>query len=533
MMGSTPSTPGPMTAKPGPDGVIDSAGPYALRRLTVIEYQNTVRDLVGITLTDEDRRSFAADQVLSGGFGSGAALVTSVDSRQFLDVSTKVADAAVADLAKLMPAGCAAPAAGGEADCVNKFVGQFGLRVFRRPLNQVETTSLVGLYNKLRGGDVGATFPEAMHDLVLAMLQAPQFLYRWELDGAPIKDGDLIKFGPYEMASRLSYFLWASMPDEALFEAARSGGLDKPEQIVAQAQRLLKDDRAKNGLNDFHMQWLGLYGVEDLEKDPTFTTYSQDVARAMLTETATFVDATLFGPQATGKLEDLFTSSTSYINEALAKHYGVTGITGAAFQKAQLNPAQRSGFLTQGAYLAKHAKEVDSFPIARGLHVLRSILCQEIPDPAFALPPPPEPMQGVTTRKLYENFTAAAECQACHKQINGVGYGFENYDAAGGWRDKEENQTVDSSGSVVLPSGTLTFKNGLELVKQLSTSPEARDCVARNWMRSMLRRDERPVEAGSLKAVEKAFASSGYDLRTLIVGLTGTRAFTHRNPSGN
>jgi hypothetical protein len=162
--------------------------------------------------------------------------------------------------------------------------------------------------------------------------------------------------------------------------------------------------------------------------------------------------------------------------------------------------------------------------------VLRSVLCQEIPGPMIMLPPAPEQMKGVTTRKLYADFTKDSACQACHAQINGVGFAFENYDAAGAYRDKEEGQVVDASGSVDLPSGKITFKNGIELVKALATTPEVRECVARNWMRSLLRREELKVEEGSLKAVRQAFASSSYDLRALVVGLTKTRAFTHRNP---
>jgi hypothetical protein len=207
-------------------------------------------------------------------------------------------------------------------------------------------------------------------------------------------------------------------------------------------------------------------------------------------------------------------------------------VTGDAFKKVDLNPLQRAGILTQGAFLTKHSKEVDSFPIARGVYVLRNVLCQEIPEPNIQLPPPPEQMQGVTTRRMYEDFTKAAACQVCHGKINSVGFAFENYDAVGGFRDKEENQVVDATGKIDLPSGTVTFKNGVDLVKTLSKSPELRDCVARNWMRALLRRYERPEEAGSVKAVGAAFAASGYDLRSLIVGLTKTRAFTHRSPIG-
>jgi hypothetical protein len=523
----------PPTAQPGPDGVIDSAGPNALRRLTVLEYANTIRDLLGITLTDAERRAFAADQVVGGGFEIGAALVNSVDSRQFLDVATRIADTATADLAKLMPAGCGAPAAGAEQDCFNKFVDQFGLRAFRRPLAADELGRFGALYGKLRGGDVGATFPEAVHDVLLGMLQSPEFLYRWELQGEPIKDGNLIKFGPYEIASRLSYFLWSSMPDDQLFAAAKSGALGNPDQIATQARRLLADERAKEALHDFHMQWLGLYGVDEIEKGDVYSDYTPDtIGKAMIQETAAFVDATMFGPQATGKLDELFTSKSSYLNEALAKHYGVKGVTGANFRKVDLDPTQRAGILTQGAFLTKHSKEVESFPIARGVYVLRQVLCQEIPEPNIQLPPPPEQMQGVTTRKLYEDFTKAAACQACHGRINAVGFAFENYDAVGGYRDAEEGQKVDASGSIDLPSGRIDFKNAVDFAQSIAKSPELRDCVARNWMRALLRREERPIEGGSLKAAGQALAGSSNDLRALIVALTRTRAFTH-HAAGN
>jgi hypothetical protein len=514
-----------------PDGTINSAGPYALRRLTVLEYSNTIRDLLGVNLADTDRRGFSADQVVHGGFASGAALVTSVDSRQFLDVSVKVAEAATKDMAKLMPAGCATPAAGAEEACIPKFLEQFGLRAFRRPVTAAETGTFVGLYKQLRT-DPAVTYTDAVQDVVLAILQSPEFLYRWELDGQPIVESNgLIKFGPYEVASRLSYFLWATMPDEALFMAAKSGALSTPEQIGAQAQRMLKEDKAADGLRDFHMQWLALYGVDELEKDSIFTTYSPEVAKAMLAESSAFIDSVLRGPQATGKLEALFTSSTSFINEDLAKHYGVTGVTGADLKKTDLNPAQRAGILTQGAYLARHSKENDSFPIARGVHVLRQILCQDIPEPMLTLPPAPEQKQGVTTRKMYTDHTAAVACQACHAAINGVGFAFENYDATGAYREKEEGQTVDASGALELPSGKITYKNAIDFVQAIAKTPEARECLARNWMRALLRRDESNLESGSLKAITNAFASSNYDMRELVIALTKTRAFTHRNPT--
>ena len=184
------------------------------------------------------------------------------------------------------------------------------------------------------------------------------------------------------------------MPDDELFAAAKSGGLDRPEQIAAQAERMLKDERAKDGLRDFHLQWLGIYGVDELEKDDIFTTYSPEVAKAMLAETAAFVDATLFGRaghrQARGAahLEHLLRERAA--GQALRRRRGHRR---RPSRRSSSNPAQRAGILTHGSYLARHSKEVDSFPIARGVHVLRQVLCQEIPEPNIELPPAPEQKQ--------------------------------------------------------------------------------------------------------------------------------------------
>ena len=533
--GSGPNPTGggpPPEIAPGPDGVVDAAGPYTLRRLTVLEYSNTLRDLLGVALSEEERRALGVDQVLEGGFRRGSAVVTTVDSRLLLDTSTKVAGTAAADMDRLMPAGCGAPTAAAEQECIGKFIEEFGLRAFRRPVSSEETAAFMDLYGKLRGADVGTSFQEAVHDILVAVLQSPEFLYRWELDGEPIKDGDLIKFGPYEVASRLSYFLWASMPDEDLFAAAKAGELITPEQIGAQAERMMKDERAKDALRDFHMQWLGIYGVDEIEKGDIYMNYTPEViGRAMMAETAAFVDATLFGDGASGMLSDLFTSSRSFVNGPLAEHYGLSGVSGDALAGVEHDSTKRAGILTLGAFLTKHSKEVESFPIDRGVYVLRNVLCQEIPEPQIELPPPPEQTMGVTTRKLYEDFTAAPACKACHGAINAVGFAFENYDAVGGFRSMEEGQPVDSSGSLDLPSGKLTWQNGIEFVHAVAKSPELSECVARSWMRYLLRRQEHEHEAGSLKAIREAFASADFDMRALIVGLTKTRAFTHYNPA--
>jgi hypothetical protein len=507
------------------------AGPQALRRLTLLEYANTIRDLLGEKTPPTRGGGFSIDINSAGGFLNGAKITSSVDAKQFTDASDRLAASAAGHLADLLPRGCPpAPAPAAEEGCARQFIKQFGQRAYRRPLTAFEDTALFDYYKALRGPDVAAPFADAIKELIAGIIQTPQFLYRWELGEPPIKDGPLYRLNNWEIASRLSYFLWASMPDEALFTAAQNGELQNLDRIAVEARRMLKDPKARDAVGDFHLQWLDVQGLPDLQKDPVFASYTPETAQSMLNETAEAVNAILLGPQATGKLADLFSSPTSFIDARLAKVYGVMNVTGDNLRSAALNPAQRAGLLTNGSFLASHADADVSHPVKRGVHVLRQVLCIDIPDPdGLEIPDLPAPKPGQTTR---ERYTAHEQgfCASCHSRIDGVGFAFENYDATGGFRTTEQNKPVDSSGAVALPSGEIKFDKGIDFIKALATTKELRDCVARQWLRYVLRRTEVPEEAGSLKALATAFEGSGFDVRELLVAFTKTRAFTHRKP---
>src|SRR4029453_7626413 len=185
----------------------------------------------------------------------------------------------------------------------------------------------------------------------------------------------------WEIASRLSYFLWASMPDGALFTAAQNGELQNLDRIAQEARRMLADPKAKDAIRDFHLQWLDIEGLPDMQKDPSFTAYSPETAQSMLNETAELANSILFGAQATGKLTDLFSSPASFIDPRLARGYGAGNVPGNELQRAALNPAQRAGILTHGSFLAAHADQDLSHPVRRGVSVLGS-------EPRAASPPP-------------------------------------------------------------------------------------------------------------------------------------------------
>jgi hypothetical protein len=511
----------------------NAAWPAVFRRLTLTELQNSLRDLLGEAMS-MSTTDLAPDSGTNVGFGMGAKFTNSVDAGNFYNVSDKVVSSAVTHLATLVPMSCnlAAPAPAEQETCVKAFIEKFGLRAFRRPLLETEKNEALALYKALRAADASTTMSEAIAGLIKGIIQSPQFLYHWELGDVAQRDGALVKFGDYEIASRLSFFLWATIPDDKLFTAAAAGQLTDPKNIEAQARRMLGDNRARDGIADFHVQWLEINGLPGLTKDASYTKYNAAVGQAMIDETIAFSNSVLWGPNATGKLQDLFTSSSSFMNGPLAALYGVAGVTGDKMVPAKLNPQQRAGILTQGSFLASHADGDFSHPVRRGVTILRHVLCQDIPQPDnIMVPPLPERPMNVTTREFYsQHSTFGVICSSCHNAIDPMGFAFENFDAVGQYRDTEIGKPVDASGTLKLDSGDLKFSNAVEMTTKLAQTPELRDCMARHWLRYLLRRQEAKEEKGSVDGLMKAFEQSKWDLREMLVSLTTTRAFTHRQP---
>jgi hypothetical protein len=535
--GTTPPTttgtnPGGTTNPPGgtgpttPTAATDTPAALPLRRLTTVEYANTIRDLLGVTVPAS--AGFATDlDSYESGFGRGAGISTGTDARQFFDTSEQVAGLALPRLTALLP--CQAlPTARAEQDaCARDFIGKFGLRAYRRPLNADEVADLQKLYDADRA--LGNDFSDGIAAVLSGILQSPYFLYRWELNGPPTRDANLIRFNSYEVASRLSYYLWATMPDDQLFTAAAANQLTTPAQIEQQARRMMADNRFKDTIRSFHTQWLNLT-VTGLQKDPSYTAWTPAVAAAMLDETAEFANHILFGAGATGKVEELLTSSTSFVTSDLAKVYGAT-VSGPGSAPVMLDPKQRAGIFTQAAFLASHANPDTDHPIRRGVEILRHAFCVDIDIPKDIMVPTVDQKSGQSTRETYSMHATDPKCTGCHAMIDPLGFAFEHYDAIGQWRDTDANKPVDSSGKDTIGNVSLDFQDAVGLARQLSTAPAVRNCMTNEWLRYMVRRHEDNGDAASLQAANDAFAKSSYDLRELIVNLTRTRAFTHRSPS--
>jgi hypothetical protein len=533
--GSDPGVPGgtPGTT-PGGTGAPNAPaepGTAPLRRLTIKEYTNTVRDLLGSGTAA--RGTLSVDQDTAG-FTVGGPVSTTIDASRLLDSADQLATAAAAKISSLVSCPNLAPDPAAEATCAKTFIQQFGKRAFRRPLDNDEVADLMTVYTAHRDAAIGSAFPDAIRSVVAAMLASPFFLYRAELGSAkPLRDGAFVRFNPYEIASRLSYSLWATMPDDALFAEADAGRLTTPAQIEAQARRMLKDPRVADTIADFHRQWLEIDTFEtEPPKDARFKEYTPQLVQAMMAETTSFVNDLFIGPQATGSLEKFFTATTTKVDPALAKLYGVTNVpAGTGPQVVNLNPKERAGILTQAGYIAMHSDLAESHPVRRGAAMMRRVFCTEITPPAnMDVGEAKAPAPGLTTRERYAEH-ALQPCATCHRLTDPIGFAFENYDAIGAYRATEQGKAVDASGVMDFPSGQVKFQNAVELAKQLPQVKEVQQCMATQWLRYMLRRNEFAGDQAALQLAAEAMNKSSFDMREMLVALITSRAFTHRTPS--
>ena len=530
---TTPGKPGGVT-NPGlggnggmDPGVVDpmAAGPMPVRRLTAHEYKNTIRDLLGAEAPTSLDLSSERDPSI--GF-QRPGVVSTLEMQRLADSAQAIAAWAIKNIATLVPCTPGAPAE--EAGCARKFVEQFGARAYRRPLARDEADRLMAVYESGRGA-LAMAFPEAIGLTLEAMLQSAPFLYRWELGpNTPQKEGQVLRLGPYEVASRLSYFLWSSMPDKPLFDAAAAKQLDTPAQIEAHVRRMIQDPKAREGIGHFVDEWLDLEALADRDKDPKlYPEYTEALKTAMRAETRAFVAEVLFAGD--GKLSTLLGASFSVVDEALAKLYGKTGVTGTALKRVDLDPKQRSGLFTQASFLAMTGSPEGSNPVVRGRDIYLYSLCKQLPPPPPEVPTPQPASTGGTTRQRFVEHASNACATGCHKLFDAFGFAFENYDGIGRYRSMENGQVVDASGEVDLDGVTRKFTDARSLSEIMASSGETQRCFATQWLRFAFRRAESPEDRASLDTIADRFAKSSLDIREMLVALATSRTFRYRSPN--
>ncbi len=411
------------------------------------------------------------------------------------------------------------------ADCVQSFIVDFGKRAFRRPMLPAEVEGFRQLYDK---AEPSLGYAASIGLVLEAMLQSPQFLYRVEAPIAPTPATGAVMLGGYELASRLSYFLWNTMPDDELFRAAAMDELKTSTQIEGQVRRMLESPKARAMVKDFHRQWLDLDRFDGLARD------GSDLDTKELTDSwkqslLSFVDFVYWG--GTGSLEELFSSDLIFVNPTLSQLYQLPSDGGTGFTGVEM-PNERAGLLTQPALMALLSHADQSSPIQRGVFIRSQFLCAPpAPPPPTVNNTPPDPDPTLTTRERFAIHTEQPACAGCHELIDPLGFGLENYDQFGRYRSEENLLPIDASGAVVAapdPSLDGPFANPFELAQRLAGSDVVRDCLATHWYRFAMGRVEQDSDSCSLDQVRTHFAESGGDLKELLVAITLSDAFRYR-----
>lgn len=527
--GSTPTNPNgtpPPTdpSKPAPTAPTDPGDPgrVSLRRLNRAEYNNTVRALLGTSLTPAD--GFDADLAGFGYDNNGdVQLLTTLQVEQYGSaaeaLATELVAAGMDKVATAARVNACNPTASG---CIRELIGGLARRAWRRPVAPDEIDRVMRLADRAR--ERGEDVTTQLRFAVTGVLASPHFIFRVELDPATPAARPL---DGHEIASRLSYLLHRSMPDDALFAAAEAGRLATATDVKREAERLLADPRGSELVTGFVSQWLDINSLtlHEIDAAKLGTTWSRELAASMQAETTGMFAAMLAGNLP---VSELLTARWSMLDARMARHYGLPG-GGEQPARVELTGDRRRGLLTHASILTATSNPDRTSPVARGAWVMTHLLCAPPPPPPPDVPalPEEEPDKPLTAREQLAAHRADPGCAACHKLMDPIGLGLENYDAVGRWRDTELGLKIDASG--VLPDGA-TFAGATELAAILTKDPRVADCVARNLYTYALGRlpADGSVDAQYVARIVSQAGGSGVRLRDLVLGIVTSDPFRMR-----
>jgi mono/diheme cytochrome c family protein len=409
-------------------------------------------------------------------------------------------------------------------DCARKIVSDFGSRAFRRPLTPQEVTRYTQLIAQVRGQ--GDSFEEAVCIAVQGMLVSPHFLFRIERDPAATQDAAGHLISQYELASRLSYFLWSTLPDETLRQCAAQQTLRQPAVLKAQIQRMLKDPRSNALAENFEGQWLQIRALESAKPDRgRFPDFDDYLRMSMRQETQMFFENVIREDRS---IVDLLVGKYTFLNERLAGFYGIPGVEGPAFRRVELVDSPRGGILTQASVLTVTSYPNRTSPVLRGKWILENIL--NAPPPA---PPPGIPALDVSNvgteaslRQQLEAHRKNPTCASCHARMDPLGFGLENFDAVGAWRAGDGKFPIDASGA--LPDGrTFRGPDGLKTILKADRDAFAQ-CLTSKLLTYALGRGLENYDRATVKEITHKLAANDYRFSNLVLEIVGSRPFQMR-----
>ena len=421
-----------------------------------------------------------------------------------------------------------APSPGTDAaPCAREILSTLARRAYRRPVTQADLDVLLPFYED---GAAQGGFERGIQHALERMLVSPEFLFRIERDpeeavaGAPYRIGDL------ELASRLSFFLWSSIPDDELLDRAVAGELRDPAVLEAEVRRMLADERSRALVDNFAEQWLYLRDVEAKEPDPGFFPgFDENLRQAFMRETALFIDSVLREDRS---VSELLTADYTFLDERLAKHYGIPHVYGSHFRRVSLADTERRGLLGQGGILTLTSYATRTSPVLRGKWILENLLASPPP------PPPPDiPALAETTddgaalsmRAAMERHRANPACASCHAQMDPLGFALENFDAVGRWRARgESDERIDATG--ILPDGT-AFEGPNGMRQALLRNPERFVAtVAEKLLTYALGRNLESYDMPAVRAIVRGAAVDDHRFSSLVLGIVQSTPFQMRMP---
>ncbi|MEZ4232831.1 MAG: DUF1592 domain-containing protein [Polyangiaceae bacterium] len=497
-----------------------SAAP--IRRLSPQEYRNSVTDLFpGVTLPSLD----TAPDTRVDGFTNNASgqSASPLGVELYVKLSGDVANAAAQNLDGW------APCSDDSDACVTQIATELGSKAYRRPLEPDEAARLSSFATSARA-DHG--FDEAVRMVVSAVVESPLFLFRPEFGSSAPVGEKAVRLSGYEMASRLSYFFLATLPDDELTTAARDGLLDTDDGVRLQAERLMTDPRARPVLTNFLGEWLRLYKIDGLSLDPnTFPEFDTQLKADLKESARRYLDKALWEDDS---WSSLMTGSYGFVNDRLAPLFGVPAPGSDDLVYVELPKDQRSGILTQPGVLSSTSHGLRHSPIFRGVTLLSSFLCTPTgPADPKNLNKEPEkvpPGEVCTTRDdIAKTHTVRDECQDCHRAIDGAGFTFENYDALGRYRDAENGCSVDATGSLPTSDIEGEIQDGVDLSQKLAKSPQVAACMSEHLFRYALGRSVANADACEVRALAAPLLETdGDSMQRLILDLVTTPSFLSR-----
>jgi hypothetical protein len=501
-------------------------GRLGIRRLNRAEYKNTIRDLVGIEFKAVD--DFPSDDVGYGFDNIGDLLsVSPLLLEKYMEASEKIVEQAFKSSGTRKRIIICEPKDKKEqADCARKILGKFASRAYRRPVTDKELERLARFVELAQ--KKGDDFEAGIQLAVRAILASPHFLFRIEIDKEPNNPKAIHPVSEFELATRLSYFLWSSMPDDELFEQAGKGTLRK--NLDTQVKRMLADAKSRALVDNFAGQWLQTRNLMSATPDPSiFPKFDGALRKAMVQETELFIEAIIKEDRS---ILDFLDGDFTFVNERLAKHYGIKDIKGKDFKKVTLGD-ERGGILTHASILTVTSNPTRTSPVKRGKWILENILGTPPPPPppdAGELSEEKEVVLSGTLRQRMEMHRAKPTCATCHQRMDPLGFGLENFDGIGAWRDKDGKFPIDSSGT--LPGGK-TFKGPKELRAILKAkAPDFRRCLSEKMLTYALGRGLETYDKCAVDDICSALVKHDDQFSSLVIAVVKSEPFQLRRGKG-